>query len=790
MAASLGKKVLKWTILITPWVLALALASGWGLSVWTPRYLERLVPQLAADMGITLTEFQIRNAGLFSADIGPVQLGDGERSLRISNVHVTYTPTSLKLGRVSSVELDGVSLLCAWDGSSFSLPVLDLLPKSEEKSETSDLPVLPLDSLVIRDASLRCDIDGTQLTIPFSARIRPGATFDFEATLTPRDQEVALTGSLGPTTNDLELSLATANFRLGAFDDLLPIPITGHFDFALEGKLDISKPETLNATFKFNAANCDLAALGFELAEGAVVSTKGRIEEETIYFSLEPVSIETPFPVTAGITTGWLSADSLFAQFNLEGAGVEMGGRFEADKADDLWDIAVTAVNPDNLTVKTTGRIIHLAGFTFSLAGLAGPGQAEMVLDCSTRGAALGGTGLRSGGLRLTLPLKWPAPKRHTPGKLRLSSLRFDKHKLGTVSARVRQQDMDVAYGGTLYTNILPDLRVPFSGLASMTSRDATLNFSVDKYTLPDNFDPATLNPSLEDLKLSGVINVNGSVRVDRDGIQSRLGAIFSDGTLAFTEGTTSVSGIRLAFEVPDLLSMRSAPAQRLTFDTLAAGNIHLTDGVIKYQLEPEGVVLVEQAGFNWAGGHVASRSFRLVPDSKEYEVTLFCSNLKLSDILSQLGLAQAQGEAALSGELPVSWKNGKISFNSGFLHSTPGEGGIIQVEAMEDLISSIPKGTPQRGQLELAREAVRDFEYKWVRIKADTVGEDLLVRLSVDGKPKSTLPFVYRKEFGGFMRVTGDVKGSNFQGLRLDVNFSVPLDRILLYKDIVNMME
>jgi hypothetical protein len=179
-----------------------------------------------------------------------------------------------------------------------------------------------------------------------------------------------------------------------------------------------------------------------------------------------------------------------------------------------------------------------------------------------------------------------------------------------------------------------------------------------------------------------------------------------------------------------------------------------------------------------------------VVPDSREYNVTLFCSELKLSEILSQLGLAKARGAAALSGELPVTWKNGKISFNSGFLHSTPGEGGTIQVDAMQDLVDAIPEGTAQRGQLELAREAVRDFEYKWVRIKADTVGDDLLVRLSVDGKPASTLPFVYKREFGGFMRVTGDVKGSNFQGLRLDVNFSVPLDRILLYKDITRMIE
>ncbi len=227
-----------------------------------------------------------------------------------------------------------------------------------------------------------------------------------------------------------------------------------------------------------------------------------------------------------------------------------------------------------------------------------------------------------------------------------------------------------------------------------------------------------------------------------------------------------------------------------MTFDSIESGNIALTNGKVVYQLENGGSMLVEQAKFDWCGGHVFSNAFRVAPASDEYGITLYCSELKLSSLLSQLGLAKADGEAALSGELPVTWKRGKISFNGGFLHSTPGEGGVIRVQAMQDLVAAIPEGTPQRGQLELAQEAVRDYQYKWVRIKADTVDDDLLVRLSLDGKPASPLPFVYKKEFGGFIRVDSNVQGSNFQGMQLDVNFSVPLNRILLYKDIVNMIQ
>ncbi|MCJ2164357.1 MULTISPECIES: YdbH domain-containing protein [unclassified Pseudodesulfovibrio] len=793
MSASLGKKILRWTVLITPWLLAFALAAGWGLTLWTPGYLEQLVPKLASDMGLSLTEFNIRNAGLFSADIGPVQLGYGNKGLRLANVHVTYTPASLKLGRVNSVELDGVSLSCAYDGKTFTLPILDLLPESEGDPSDNAIPELPLDTLVIRESTLFCDLGDRSLSIPFSADIGPGESLDFTATLRPRDQMISVTGTLGPTLDDLALTVKTDALDLGAFADVLPIPVAGLVDLDMQTELDLNRPEELKAKFDAAMSECDLSALDVELVKGAVLKIKGSIAEKTVKYSLDRVSLAEPYPVTLDIPAGTLDEDSISAQFSLAGAGVEMGGRLDADRLQDdsgLWDISFTAANPDNLTVQAAGRTIGLAGFIFSLHGLAGPDSADVVLNCGTRAVKFSNLGLSSGAMRLNLPLKWPAPKSHLPGNIRMSDLNQGKHRLGNVTAQIRQQGTDLAYDGTLFTELLPGLRVPFSGQSSMVRNHTDITFRMNDYPIPDGFDPATLTPDMAGLILTGVLKGTGGLLIDENGIESWLGVFFTNGSLHFTEGKTAIQGINLAFETPDILSLRSAPAQRLTFDSLQAGDIILSNGEIIYQLEPKGSVLVEQAGFDWCGGHVSSRSFRVVPASKEYKVTLFCSELRLSEILSQLGLAKAKGEAAMSGELPVSWKNGKISFKSGFLHSTPGEGGTIQVEAMQDLVASIPEGTPQRGQIELAQAAVRDFEYKWVRIKADTVGEDLLVRLSVDGKPAGTLPFVYKREFGGFMRVTGDVKGSNFQGLRLDVNFSVPLDRILLYKDITRMIE
>jgi hypothetical protein len=61
---------------------------------------------------------------------------------------------------------------------------------------------------------------------------------------------------------------------------------------------------------------------------------------------------------------------------------------------------------------------------------------------------------------------------------------------------------------------------------------------------------------------------------------------------------------------------------------------------------------------------------------------------------------------------------------------------------------------------------------------------------MQMDGKPANTLPFVYNKDLGGFIRVEADSEGSRFQGIRLDVNFRLPLNKLLQYKDLIKMIQ
>ena len=219
-------------------------------------------------------------------------------------------------------------------------------------------------------------------------------------------------------------------------------------------------------------------------------------------------------------------------------------------------------------------------------------------------------------------------------------------------------------------------------------------------------------------------------------------------------------------------------------------GAIVLERGDIHFQIEALHSILVEGCRFDWAGGRIGSQAFRINPNVEDYTVELYCDRVQMAQALEQFGMTQAQGGGTANGRIPVHYANGNLSFDNGFLYSTPGEKGVLKVKGTEILTAGIPPDTPQYGQLDLAAEALKDFSYEWARIRLNTQNRELVVSLELDGKPEKPLPFTYDRDFGGFVRVSASSPGSVFQGIRLDVNFRLPLDQLLQYRQLLELMK
>ncbi|MGD9252133.1 MAG: YdbH domain-containing protein, partial [Desulfobacterales bacterium] len=261
-------------------------------------------------------------------------------------------------------------------------------------------------------------------------------------------------------------------------------------------------------------------------------------------------------------------------------------------------------------------------------------------------------------------------------------------------------------------------------------------------------------------------------------------------GRLLLPEQKGGLVGLQGAIAFPDLLAMRTAPRQSFFFERAYIGDIAATDGQIDLQIEPGGVLFLEQIQFKWCQGIVYLPATRIVPGNDDYELTLWCDRLKLAHLLEQLGAAQVEGGGTVSGRIPVRFRRGQVLVDSGFLYSSPGEGGTIKLRGTEMLTAGIPPGTPEYTQLELARQALKEYDYHWVKLSLATAPEEDLLRLKLqlDGKPSRPLPFIYDPSAGGFVPAGPDSKGSTFQGISLDVNFSLPLNRLMEYKDLMKL--
>jgi hypothetical protein len=388
----------------------------------------------------------------------------------------------------------------------------------------------------------------------------------------------------------------------------------------------------------------------------------------------------------------------------------------------------------------------------------------------------------------------WPQKRKGAKGQILVRSFRWKDLPLGIVEGVVRQKGVGVVFAGKHENTLLPGLTMTFSGetqMASFGGQETKVSIEILPYKTESPIDLGRFHPSLEGLSLAGSMDVQGNWRFSSVGAEGALQGRFFDGRLEMEDDGNSISGLGIELSHFNPLFMRSAPLQQLFFENANFGGLAASNGEIGFQIESASSLSIEHGSFKWCGGTVHIGATYLSSDNEFFDLVLYCDRLKLAMILEQFSVATAQGEGTVNGRIPVRLGKGTIQFGDGFLFSTPGDGGTISLSGTEKLTEGIPPNTPQFAQLELAREALKDFSYKWAKVALDTEEDNLVLRMQLDGKPAKPLPFVYKKDLGSFVKMKDGSQRSIFQGIRLDVNFRLPLEKLLHYSDIFkNILE
>jgi hypothetical protein len=277
-------------------------------------------------------------------------------------------------------------------------------------------------------------------------------------------------------------------------------------------------------------------------------------------------------------------------------------------------------------------------------------------------------------------------------------------------------------------------------------------------------------------------VQVSGSAGWRNHRLTTGADLVVHEGSVSMPDQNLSIRGIqgRLAFN--DLLAPATVPGQVVTLDRIQAGDFTATDAAVRFTLEPGPFLLLENMRLDWAGGQVSTESVRVPSPDRSVALTLYCDRIQLNRLLAQVGGFDAQGKGSLNGRIPVVIKNGEISFDNAFLFSTPGQGGRIVIRNPEKLKAGIPVDASGFSQLDLASEALKDFEYAWAKLTFDTEGETLTAHMELDGKPGRILPFEYKREINSFVRVDAASPGSRFQGIKLDVNLTLPFNQVITF--------
>lgn len=496
-------------------------------------------------------------------------------------------------------------------------------------------------------------------------------------------------------------------------------------------------------------------------------------------FSARELKAETDW------TTGPLKMD-LPDQGTVQVPGVKVGGTLHWTLSPNTFQVDARALLSQ--VRATFGRTTAtLPRIRFQAEGRADPGRAWAFKGRLTLSDGRVQDKMRrvdARGLGLDLPLQWPAKAKVPGGRLRLNSLKWEGRRLGGIQGTLQQEGRTIRAHLAHRSKLFPGLRVIMNG--SLDTGGVRADVRVPPYQPDQGVDLGRFFSAAAGVQAGGRLEARGTAAVTRTGLQGRADLVIDHGFVAQNAQKLKLDGIAMALQIDDIAALKSAPQQKLRVADLQLGDLSAQNLDMDFQIEDRQTLLVEKVGLKWCEGRINAAAVRIVSGKEDYNVTLFCDRLDLAMVLEQLGVAQAGGDGTVNGRIPVRWVNGRLSFDNGFLYSTPGRSGKIQLEGTREILVGIPQGTPQYTQLDIATEALKDYTYQWAKLNVQSKKDILLLKLQLDGKPNRLLPFAYNQESGQFTRVEGEGQ-AEFKGIGVDMNFNIPLNEIIHYKDLLH---
>ncbi|MFA7231609.1 MAG: YdbH domain-containing protein [Victivallaceae bacterium] len=395
---------------------------------------------------------------------------------------------------------------------------------------------------------------------------------------------------------------------------------------------------------------------------------------------------------------------------------------------------------------------------------------------------------LKTGKLKVDLPLRLNVAVPGRDGVIQWQRISIQDKPLLDIDLAVKNTESGYAVDGKLKPLIFPDAVLDCQGGLQM--RPVMLGnvaLHLEKYTLPEAFSLEQYFPKLTGMSFGGIIEGGCEYKFSPAGGVGKASFSIAEGKFNSAPMNLTVEGINGKIVFPGLPELRTMPLQILNCKSLRAGTVNIADLNAEYQIEPGNALLLENFSANWCGGRIYTQALRIAPGQKNLKAVIYCDGIILSRLIGEAGIAQAVGDGTVQGRLPVNIGPEGIILEPGYLYSEPGDEHNLRVKGMEKMLDGLPADSAQFSQMDIATEALKDFDYEWVKINFSTIGDALRLEMQLNGRPAKPLPFKYDSQRGGFLRVKGE--SVKFQGIRLNINTNIPLNRMLKFNENVKKL-
>lgn len=233
-----------------------------------------------------------------------------------------------------------------------------------------------------------------------------------------------------------------------------------------------------------------------------------------------------------------------------------------------------------------------------------------------------------------------------------------------------------------------------------------------------------------------------------------------AEGTVALPSRKFTIDGITTALRLDNLVSLQTAPSQKLTFTSARVSGTTLDRGSVQFALRGPQTLFLEKVELGWCGGQLATYAVDLDLQHPQGEATLYADGIEVNRVLALFRNLKGTGEGHLHGRIPVRYGQGKVGVSDAFLYAAPGEAGRLQLEPDNFIGTALGKSGADSATVARVKDALRDFQYNTFRLDLTRENtQDSLLRVKLEGTPR---------------------RNPGQEPIDLNVNLRGPLDQLL----------